>query len=220
MAAFTCLPLYFAIEWLHFRRKKTALAALALSLLSFIIILNFFQTADDNVIEAYKTGFLAYTDYTPRWNYMSSVFQNRFTGKLFRPFTYYAGHIYKSYAIYCLMLASILAQGCVLPKKKWLATMYPAILIFLASVAPLTMGFFAYDLHRWIFLTIVNTSVLFIMFHKLMAASWRFYFIAAAFFFFFFSLIHLPDGRRYRNIHEFVPFLQSLGQLVTSIPNW
>ena len=95
--------------------------------------------------------------------------------------------------------------------------MIAATLIFLAAAAPLTMGFFAWDINRWTFLVIVNISALFVIFHTRMAVRWRIIFIAAAFFFFFASFA--PSfGGDCRNIHEFIPFLKDLGSIVTSIP--
>ncbi len=214
-ATLNCLPLYFVVEWLYFGRRKTALTALALGLASCVIINIFFQTADDSTMEAYKTNILHRANWRIDHGYLR-VFSDWSAEKTFRLDTWFHG-VYKSYAVYCVLLASILAQGFVAPQKKWLATMFPAILIFLAAVSPLAISFFAFDGDRWIFSAMTNTSVLFVLFHTRMAAPWRRVFVVAAFFFFFVSYVPLL-GRGYRHFNEIIPFLKNFGQFVSSIP--
>ncbi len=182
---------------------------------SFIIIYIFLAVPDNNVIETYKKEFLAHINWRPKYQYFNVFVKDDFGKNLFAPHTYFRG-IFKEYAIYCLMLASILAQGCVVPQKKWLATMLPPVLIFLTAISPLALGYIAFDRNRWIFLAISNSSALFVIFHTRMAVRWRIIFIAAAFFFFFASFV--PLWGHYRRFDEFIPFIQNLGSIVTSFP--
>lgn len=221
-AAFTCLPLYFTIEWLHFGRRSEALANLTLSLTSFIIIHTFLQTVSTSVIEQYNVSFLAHADYKPRFSYLN-VFKENFTGGRFRAHTYHIVPLGKSveatkdYAIYCLLLSCLLAQNYATLKKGWHSAA-SALLIWLAAALPLAMGFFAWDTNRWIFLALVNGAVLFVVFQKQMNIAGRISFIVASFIIFFSGNIQLFDRHHYRSIHEFIPFLQNFGTFVTSIP--
>ena len=215
-AAFTSLPLYFTIEWLYFGRHRTALATLALSLVFFIVIHTFFQTVTPDTITHYRESFLAHADYQPRIDYLQ-VFREEFTGKRFRPHTYFKG-VEVNYAVFCLLLASILSQCCTTLKKVW-SSVISATLIWLAAASPLIMGFFGWDCNRWIFLSLVNISVLFVLFNRRMNAKWRLAFLVAAFVFFFASTVPLFDMRHYRSLHEFIPFIKNLGSLMASIPS-
>lgn len=213
-AAFTCLPLYFAIECLYFRRTKTAFTTLATSLVSFLIIFTFLRTPDYSVVESYKTGFLAHLNYTPRADYFDQVFSRDAVSFYFRLASHYR-HSMIDYALFSLLLASMLA---------WLLTRSSAlswrgsILAWICSVSPLVLGFFAYDINRWIFLTIVHISVLFVLFQKRMDTRECLGFITAAFAVFFSSNIPLFHERYYREISEIIPFLRNLGKFLASTP--
>ena len=213
-AAFTCLPLYFAIEWLYFGRRREALATLALSLASFIVIHIFFQTVTPAIIEHYKKVFLEHADYKPRFDYLS-VFQANFTGVRFRAHTYFDEE-YWNYAVFCLLLAVILALGCATLKDEW-SSAISAILVCLAAASPLAMSFFGWDNHRWIFLSVVNSSALFVVFQRQMSTARRTSFIIASFIFFSTSNVTWFGGK-YRSLPEFVPFLQNVEALVSNIP--
>ena len=213
-AAFTCLPLYFAIECLYFRRAKTAFATLAASLISFIVIFIFFKTPDPGVIENYKTGFLAHLNYRPRTDYFEQVFAKDSTTFYFVAASHYK-YAMIDYALFSLLLASMLA---------WLLTRSASfswqgsILAWACSVSPLVLGFLAYDTNRWIFLTIVHISTLFILFQRHMDTRDCLGFIAAAFAVFFSCRIPLIHNRYYRDINEILPFLRDLGKIVASTP--
>lgn len=213
-AAFTCLPLYFAIEWLHFGRRREALATLALSLASFIVIHTLFQTVTPDTIEHYKKSFLAHANYNPRFDYLD-VFRETFSGKHFRPRTYFKG-VEGNYAVFCLLLACILAQGCATLKKGW-SSAASAILVWLAAASPLAMSFFAWDCNRWIFLSLVNSTALFAVFQRHMRSAERISFIAASFLIFLSSDVAWFRGARpYRSVDKLIPFLQDFRSLVSS----
>lgn len=207
-ATFTCLPLYFAIEWLHFGRRREALATLALSLASFIVIHTFFQTVTPDTVEHYKKGFLAHADYKPRMDYLQ-VFTNEFTGRRFKPRTYFKG-AYLDYAVFCLLLACILAQGCATLKNEW-SSAVAAVLVCSAAASPLAVSFFGWDNQRWIFLSVVNSSALFVVFQQRLSAARRISFIVASCIFFSTSNVTW-FGAKWRSMPEFAPFIQKLAR--------
>ena len=213
-AALTCLPLYFAVEVLYYRRYKAAFATLAASMISFILIFTFLKTPSPDVIENYRSGFLAHLNYTPRSDYLEQVFAADNMKFYFRAATHYK---YKmlDYAVFCLLLACMLV---------WLLCRSRALpwsgcaLAWLCIISPLSLGFFAYDINRWIFLTLIHIGVMFAIFQEHMNSRERIGFIAASFAVFFSSYVPMFHERHYREIHELLPFIKNLGKILASTP--
>lgn len=164
MAVFTSFPLWFAIEWIYFDRRKTALAGLAACLASFVVIYIFFQTVEQSVADDYVQFLSAATAYVPKYEYVD-VFRDDFLGERFQWASYYYEDGPFRTGGESLQLAFMFFMACGLAAingrqgKSFLA----AASIFCAALAPLLMGWFGYDINRWVFLAMVNISVMLVV---------------------------------------------------------
>ena len=159
MAIFTCVPLYFAIEYICCGRKKVAFAALGVSLFSFCLIWGSFSTVDEETIRIYKqtiydAGYKMGEDYF-------DVFRHTLHGSRLRWQTYYNNNLGWwnrgwDAIIFCFLMSATLAYGF----YRASGAFFSASIIFVASLSPLLMGFVGWDVNRWIFLSWLNISVL------------------------------------------------------------
>lgn len=216
MAVLTCMPLWFALEYIWFGRRKTAWVGLAACALSFIAIYLFFQSASsETLLQYYKM--LNKSNYLPAFDYIE-VFRSGLADKKFRALGWYgqegAFKIQGMYLELALVLGGILTAGVWAHGKKH----FHALVVLGAALAPLLMGWFGFDVNRWVFLTLVNTLTLFLVFLGRMNGGVKTAFMAAALLFFLTCAPEMPDGKYYRHLSELPGFVQNLGQHVASIP--
>ena len=115
MAIFTCVPLYFAIEYICCGRKKVAFAALGVSLFSFCLIWGSFSTVDEETIRIYKqtiydAGYKMGEDYF-------DVFRHTLHGSRLRWQTYYNNNLGWwnrgwDAIIFCFLMSATLWHRC------------------------------------------------------------------------------------------------------------
>ena len=215
MALFTCLPLWFALEYLPYGRRRTAWAGLAASLTSFIAISTFFQMPDEAVL-AQHTQRLMHASYIPAYDYLD-VFRHDFTGERFNWRSWYGApdvwQVEGQYIALLLALATILAAGLWQRQER-----SRAVLIFAAALTPLLMGWFGYDTNRWVFLALANTAVLFCVFLPRLGEGAKTIFMGALLIFLLTTSPALPDWKYYRTPGNAAQFLIHIGQHVSTIP--
>ena len=115
MAVFTCLPLWFVLEYIYFERKKSAWAGLAACAASFLVIYLFFQSVSAPTLLAYYRR-LDEANYLPAFDYLE-VFRSGLADKKFKVFGWYAQRGIFWLEGMCLdlalLLGGILAVGAV-----------------------------------------------------------------------------------------------------------
>ena len=216
MAVFTALPLYFAIEYLYFHRRKAAFGAVALCFASFCAIYLFFQTVDNETIIAYKQ-FISASDYNIRFQYLK-VFQNDFLGERLKWQTYYGDYpmFRKSWCIELCFLLAIM--GTIHFFHISCSKYIESSIAFFGALSPLVMGFFAWDTNRWIFLSLINLSAIFLPSMTLVRSKFRFLLLIVALAGFCTTGVYLFDDRTYRTIMQSIDFLQNFNIYVSILP--
>jgi hypothetical protein len=153
MAAFTVIPLYLA-SLVVAERYRAALLHGALLLAVFAVIYLFFQTADPAGIERLMQAIKAHVGYTPRVDYYD-VFRHKLTGP--KPQNYFAVtdwyRLATGIAIALLTAAAFVRQNVV-----------AAACVLAACLAPLLMGFLAWDTSRFTFLSLSASFFVLILF--------------------------------------------------------
>ena len=210
MSIFTCLPLWFAIEYTYFGRKKTAVAGAILGSGVFACIYFFFQTASVEAIVRYKQ-FIAMALYNARLDYVTDVFQEGFTGAGFRWSSHYGGvpEFADGSGILCIaLLAATIIAALSLAKSIGKLN---ALIAFAATLSPWVMGFFGADINRWMFLACVNAAVMQTIFSGSMGRKElgiQCVMLACGL---LLSNVWLFDGRQYRAADEAMRFILHFG---------
>ena len=216
MAVFTCVPLWFALEYLWFERRKTAWAGLAACAVSFLVISLLFQSVGAETLLAYYRR-LGESNYLPAYDYLE-VFRSGLADEKFKVFSWYgqndAFRIQGLYLELTLALGGILAAGMKAHRKN----RFHAAIILGAALAPLLMGWFAYDVNRWVFLALANTITLFLVFLERMSDGIKTAFMAAALLCFLICAPQMPDDKYYRTLSEAPWFINNFWQHVDSVP--
>ena len=216
MAVFTCLPLWFALEYLWFERRKTAWLGLAACAASFLVIYFIFQSVSAETLLQYYQR-LNDSSYLPAYDYLE-VFRSGLADEKFKVFGWYGQK--DAFRIQGLYLELALALGGILAAGMWAhgKNRFHTAIIFGAALAPLLMGWFAYDVNRWVFLVLANTITLFLVFFGRMGEGVKTAFMAAALLCFLTCAPEMPDGKYYRPLNEFLGFINNLGRHVASVP--
>ncbi|MBQ9579278.1 MAG: hypothetical protein IJR28_07080 [Ottowia sp.] len=218
MAVFTCFPLWFALEWIYFGRRKTALAGLAACFVSFAVIYILFQTVEQAVADNYIQFISSSAAYVPKYEYVD-VFRSDFLGERFQRLSYYYSEGPFRTGRESLQLAFMLFMACGMAaingrKEKSFLT---AVIIFGAALAPLLMGMFGYDINRWVFLAMVNISVMLVVLSRNMKGGAAVALAAAG----VACLMLAPPYKiyaYYRGGTEGLDFVRHLWRHVTSVP--
>src|SRR5947208_13684185 len=153
VASFTVIPLYLA-SLVVAERFRTALLHGLLLLAVFVVIYLFFQTADPANIERLVQAIKAHVGYTPRADYYD-VFRHRLIGP--RPQNYFATADWYRLAT-VIAIAALTAAAFV--RKSALA----AACVLAACLAPLLVGFLAWDTSRFTFLSLSASFFVLVMF--------------------------------------------------------
>lgn len=216
MAVFTCIPLWFALEYAYFEREKTAWGGLAACVVAFAVIYMFFQSASsDSLLRYYR--YLELSNYLPAYGYLE-VFRAGLAEKGFRWFGWYGNRlsfgVEGMYLELLVVLACILAVGFRVHAKCRLST----AVVFVAALSPLLMGWFGFDICRWVFLALVNTITLFLVFLEHMSEGVKKAFMVAALLCFLTCSPLMPDGKYYRPVSEFTEFALHLWRHAATVP--
>ncbi|MBQ9578514.1 MAG: hypothetical protein IJR28_03160, partial [Ottowia sp.] len=216
MAVFTCIPLWFALEYLWFERKKIAWVGLAVCAASFLVIYLFFQSASAETLLTYYRR-LSVANYLPAFDYIE-VFRSGLADEKFKAFGWYGQK--DAFRLEGMYLELTLALGCILAAGIWAhgKNRFYAAIILGAALAPLLMGWFGYDVNRWVFLALANTITLFLVFLDRIGESVKAAFTAALLLCFLTCAPEMPDGKYYRTLSEAPGFVNNLGQHVASVP--
>lgn len=216
MAVFTCVPLWFALEYLLFERRKTAWVGLAACAVSFLVIYLFFQSVSAETLLQYYQS-LNTANYLPAYDYLE-VFRSGLANDKFKIFGWYgqkgAFRVQGMYLELTLVLGGILASGL----WAYGRNRFHTAIILGAALAPLLMGWFAYDVNRWVFLALTNTITLFLVFLGRMGEGVKTAFMLAALLCFLTCAPSMPDGKYYRNLSEVPGFANNFWQHVASVP--
>jgi len=130
----------------------------------FGVIYVFFQTADPANIERLMQAIKAHAGYTPRPDYYD-VFRHELTGP--KPQNYFA--VTDWYHLATVIAIALLAATAFVRKS-----VFSAVCVLVACLAPLAMGFLGWDTSRFIFLSLSASFFVLIMFKDAasMAVSW------------------------------------------------
>ena len=140
------LPFLVLVQWERGERKAMA-ATIASALLAFAFI-SLHQTVPDATIDAFKAKLFAKADYGVRQDYFE-IFSESWTGRRFHNHYQWKDAAEDAGA---LALAAV-ACAAVFPSlrrrgRPWLAAGCGA-----AILSPLALGFFGWDVYRWVFLS-------------------------------------------------------------------
>lgn len=175
MALFFTVPLFVVFRVLRTGRHAPALLGLGASLVAFAGIYLFFQVPDPNDVAAFVELLRGKTDYPLRVDYYH-VFVNAFEARI----GLYYWHLDQTFGSHSLPLAGLALLGCAavgwlgaavapplsLPAGSWLERTLSERtqrLLFggataAACAAPLLLGLFGWDVHRWIFLALASAT--------------------------------------------------------------
>ena len=201
MAVLTCVPLYCALEWICYGKRKTAVMAFVLGVFSFIMIMTYLATVDEGVIAAYGETLFQYTGKKPG---NMTVFEHSLSSSRSTWKTHYMNHTWwsrcKDAMIFVLLMASVLSAGFYKKRRD----KFDTLVIFLAALSPLALGFGGWDINRWIFLALLNTSVLWVVFIRDMDMMINRFFLLTSIACFLFSSVYPLDNPKfaYRNFNE------------------
>lgn len=163
LAAFTVIPLYSTVRLMRHPRHFWSLVSLAgIQILSFLLIYLSFQTVPTERIIALVKKIKSVATYTID-PYYYKVFDHSFTGK--RQNLYY--HSAEYFEIICLGVIGLLTGSLLLRRIKatkpflWYNLILPAT-IFLTCIMPLGLGFFAWDVDRWIYMSALSSGIILI----------------------------------------------------------
>lgn len=221
MAVFTCLPLWFALEYIHYNRKVTAWVGMIAAAVSFIVIYLLFRTVDGGVLLKYAQWLTA-ANYVPAYDYLY-VFSDEVAQSRFRWESWYmdVGVPFPVDGL-CLVLLLVLAVLLFVAARasgKRKKTPFELTVIFVAGLSPLLLGWFGYDLGRWVFMAMANIMVLFFVLQDGFDKRWKVVFVMAALICFLTTDVgRLPDFKYYRDFDEALDFVFHIGQRITSIP--
>jgi hypothetical protein len=160
MAAFTVIPLYLA-SLVVAERYRTALLHGVLLLAVFAVIYLFFQTADPADIERLMQAIKAHVGYTPRADYYD-VFRHKLTGP--RPQNYFA--VTDWYRLATVVAIALLTAVAFVGRN-----VAAAACVLAACLAPLLMGFLAWDTSRFTFLSLGASFFVLVMFRDAASAA-------------------------------------------------
>ncbi len=143
MAAFTIIPIYLA-SLVAEERYRTAIAHGLVLLAVFAGIYLFFQTAAPADIERLMAAIKAHAGYAPRADYYD-VFRHQLTGP--KPQNYFA--VTDWYRLATVIAIAVLTAAAFVRKS-----VVTAVCVLAACLAPLLMGFLAWDTSRFTFLSL------------------------------------------------------------------
>jgi hypothetical protein len=154
-AAFITVPLLLCVQLVRGQYRSAAFAV-ALALLAFAYVA-MHQTVDGALLDAYRAELHGKTDYNARLDYLE-IFSNEFGGRRWmnhfklREWREIVGAI-----VICAVAAAGLLPVMQPERKGWQAAIAGA-----AMLAPLALGFFGWDVYRWVFLS--TCSAVFLVF--------------------------------------------------------
>ncbi len=215
MAIFTCVPLWFAVEYIYFNRKHIAWVGLATCFISFLVIYLFFQTAENKAVGEYMQ-FISSARYVPKYNYMK-IFSVGLADSMFRWNSWYGKdsfyYLEGPYFVFVLLAACFLSVAVGRSQKMLAGT-----IVLSTALSPLLVGWFGFDINRWSFLAIVNISALFAVLNSWLKTGKEkmsmFTFVAVG------LLLTAPEPIQgvWRNFHGMLKFIITLPQYIVSIP--
>ena len=214
MAVLTCVPLWFALEYLHFKRQKTAWIGLAACAASLGIIALFLWNPKTGA-EYIQT--LAATNYTPAYDYLFAITGEAPSARLhWVPWYWHSQSPFPVSEPYLLLLLALTCTLCIGLERP--TRLFARTIMLAAALSPLLMGWLGWDVGRWVFLALVNMFVLLAIFLGALRRRALLICMAIAAIFLFSKSAQLPDHKYYRTPGEIVEFAAYLGQRMTSVP--
>ncbi len=154
MAAFTVIPLYIASLVLR-KELRTTFVHGAVLLAVFATIYLFLQTVSPEAIEALLARIRAVARYPIDESYYT-VFRNDFVGERMR--NYYSPPArYLTRAIMVAASVSAVVAAGMFRRSEGPFNLLNVCCVFGACLAPLLLGFFGWDVFRWVFLSLLSS---------------------------------------------------------------
>lgn len=154
MALFFTIPIFFTALLIKGRSPFRALALSVPSLVVFLAIYLFGQTSSNESIEQFSQ-FLRGANYAPRLDYYD-LYKVNFSGD--RTLFYY-NHDHILMLTCAAILAALSAQLISTLRTSPCKYLPLPLFVFLSGLSPLALGFFGWDVDRWIFLSVTSIMI-------------------------------------------------------------
>lgn len=159
LAAFTTIPLYLAHLAVEERRAMTAVVQGAVLATVFAVIFFFLQTTNAEAIAGLLKQIGGNGRYTPRHDYYE-VFSSELLGDLARNYLGRIGRVPMAVTV----LTAFATAAAFIRQDAGLHRLLRGAIVFAACLAPLLLGFLAYDVYRWVFLSLCSSFVVLTVF--------------------------------------------------------
>lgn len=153
-AAFTAIPLYIASLVLR-KQLRLALVHGAVLLAIFVAVYLFLQTVPATAIEAFLTHLRAVARYPVNESYYA-VFRHDFAGERMRNY-YFPPARYLTRALLVAVSVSMVVAASQYRRSEGASNIRNVCCVLGACLAPLLLGFFGWDVFRWVFLSLLSS---------------------------------------------------------------
>lgn len=154
LAAFTVIPLY--VTSLALRREfRTAIVHGAVLVAVFAVIYLFFQTVPSEMIEALLARVRSVARYPVDESYYQ-LFRNDFVGERMRNYYMPPARYLTRALLMAACVSVVVAVAFYRRSDRWFGVLN-VLCVLGACLAPLLLGFFGWDVFRWVFLSLLSS---------------------------------------------------------------